>query len=173
MAEPGSDFDIRPVTRAEAPAWRALRLEAMKNHPTAFMSSYEETVKRDLADFVARIPEPGGADVLMGVYEADVLRGCAGFMREPGRKERHKGAMWGVYLQPSLRGSGVAEALIGRLLDHAREHVSLVRCSVTIDNAAASALYARLGFVQYGIEPRSLRYDGVDYDEALLVISFD
>jgi ribosomal protein S18 acetylase RimI-like enzyme len=173
MAEPGSDIDIRPVTRAEAPAWRALRLEAMKNHPTAFMSSYEETVKRDPADFAARIPEPGGADVLMGVYEAGVLCGCAGFMREPGLKERHKGAMWGVYLQPALRGRGVAEALIGRLLDHARQHVSLLRCSVTIDNAAASALYARLGFVQYGIEPRSLRYEGRDYDEALLVISFD
>jgi ribosomal protein S18 acetylase RimI-like enzyme len=173
MAEPGSDFDIRPVTRAEAPAWRALRLEALKNHPLAFMSSYEEAVKRDLSFFAERIPEPGGADVLFGVYVGDELCGCAGFGREPGEKEKHKGFMWGVYLRPELRGRGVGEALVGRLLDHARGQVALLRCSVTTENTAACELYRRMGFIEYGIEPRSLRYDGTDYDEALLVISFD
>jgi len=173
MAEPGSDFNIRPVTRAEAPAWRELRLEALKNHPTAFMSSYEEAVKRDLDFFAERIPQPGGADVLFGVYVADALLGCAGFMREQGAKEKHKGFMWGVYLRPSLRGRGVGEALVGRLLEHARGQVSLLRCSVTMENTGARELYRRLGFVEYGVEPRALRYDGTEYDEALLFISFD
>jgi ribosomal protein S18 acetylase RimI-like enzyme len=173
MAEPGSDIDIRPVTRAGAPAWRALRLEALKNHPLAFMSSYEEAVKRDLAFFAERIPEPDGADVLFGVYVEGELCGCAGFGREPGEKERHKGFMWGVYLQPALRGRGLGKALVERLLDHARGQVALVRCSVTTENTAACELYRRMGFVEYGIEPRSLRYEGQDYDEALLVISFD
>jgi ribosomal protein S18 acetylase RimI-like enzyme len=173
MAEPGSYIDIRPVTRAEAPAWRALRLEALKNHPLAFMSSYEEAVKRDLASFAERIPEPGGADVLFGVYVEGELCGCAGFGREPGEKERHKGFMWGVYLQPVLRGRGLGEALIERLVDHARGQVALLRCSVTTENTAACELYRRMGFIEYGIEPRSLRYEGRDYDEALLVISFD
>ncbi len=173
MAEPGSDFDIRPVTRAEAAAWRGLRLEALKNHPLAFMSSYEEAIKRDLGFFAERIPQPGGGDVLFGVYVAAELCGCAGFVRERGQKEKHKGVMWGVYLRPNLRGRGIAEALVGRLLDHARGQVSLLRCSVTTDNTAARELYRRMGFVEYGIEPRSLRYAGVDYDETLLVISFD
>ncbi len=173
MAELGSDFDIRPVTRAEAAAWRALRLLALKNHPIAFMSSYEEAVKRDLAAFAERIPQAGGDDILFGVYVAGALCGCAGFGREPGEKERHKGFMWGVYLRPDLRGRGIGEALVGRLLDHARGRVSLLRCSVTTQNAEARALYRRMGFVDYGIEPRSLRYEGRDYDEALLAISFD
>jgi ribosomal protein S18 acetylase RimI-like enzyme len=171
MAEP--DFDIRPVTRAEAAAWRELRLEALMNHPIAFMSSYEEWVKRDLAAFAERIPEAAGDDVLFGVYAGGELDGCAGFGREPGEKERHKGFMWGVYLRPALRGRGVGAALIGRLIEHASGCVSLLRCSVTAENDAAADLYRRLGFVDYGIEPRSLRYDGRDYDEALLVISFD
>lgn len=173
MAKPGSDFDIRPVTRAEAARWRTLRLEALKNHPVAFMSSYEEAVERDLASFAERIPEPGGAEVLFGVYVGGELAGCAGFGREPGAKEKHKGFMWGVYLRPALRGRGIGEALIGRLIDHARDHVSLLRCSVTVENGSAADLYRRLGFVEYGIEPRSLRYEGRDYDEALLAISFD
>ena len=173
MAEPGFDFDIRPVTRAEASAWRELRLEALKNHPIAFMSSYEEAVKGDLAVFAERIPPAGGADVLFGAYVAGALGGCAGFVREPGAKERHKGFMWGVYLRPSLRGRGIGEALVGRVIDHARGQVSLLRCSVTTGNIGAWELYRRMGFVDYGVEPRALRYEGVDYDEALLVISFD
>jgi ribosomal protein S18 acetylase RimI-like enzyme len=173
MAELGSDIDIRPVTRAEAPAWRELRLEALKNHPLAFMSSYEETVERDLDFFAQQIPEPGGDDVLFGVYADGVLSGCARFARDRRAKERHKGAMAAVYLRPALRGRGIGEALIGRLIGHARARVSLLRCSVTTENTAACELYRRMGFIDYGIEPRSLRYEGADYDEALLVISFD
>jgi ribosomal protein S18 acetylase RimI-like enzyme len=173
MAEPGSDFDIRPITRAEAPAWRELRLEALKNHPLAFMSSYEEWVGRDLESFAGQIPETGGDDVLFGVYADGVLSGCARFVRETRAKERHKGAMAGVYLLPALRGRGVGEALVGRLIEHARARVSLLRCSVGAENKAALELYRRTGFVKHGIEPRSLRYEGRDYDEELLVISFD
>ena len=173
MAEQGSEVDIRPVTRAEAAAWREIRLESLKNHPLAFMSSYEETVRRDLDFFAQQIPEPGGDDVLLGVYSDGVLSGCARFARETRAKERHKGAMASVYLRPALRGRGIGAALIGRLIEHARTRVSLLRCSVGAENRAAGDLYRRLGFVKHGIEPRSLRYEGRDYDEALLVISFD
>jgi ribosomal protein S18 acetylase RimI-like enzyme len=168
-----SGFDIRPVTRAEAPAWRELRLEALKNHPLAFMSSYEETVGRDLDFFAQQIPGSGEDDVLLGVYVDGVLGGCAKFIRETRAKERHKGAMVGVYLRPALRGRGIGEALVGRLIEHARERVSLLRCSVGAENRAAGDLYRRMGFVRHGVEPRSLRYEGLDYDEELLAISFD
>ena len=102
MAELGSDFDIRPVTPAEAAAWREIRLESLKNHPTSFSSVYEDVAKFALEDFAARIPEPGGADVLLGVYVEDELCGCAGFVRERGVKSEHKGLMWSVYLRPEL-----------------------------------------------------------------------
>ena len=65
------------------------------------------------------------------------------------------------------------EALVGRLIEHARARVSLLRCSVGAENKAALELYRRTGFVKHGIEPRSLRYEGRGYDEELLVISFD
>jgi ribosomal protein S18 acetylase RimI-like enzyme len=172
LVSPGLEFDIRPVTRAEAEAWRVLRLEALENHPLAFKSSYEDSVGRDLDFFLAQIPEPGGADVLFGAYVAGELCGCAGFSREARLKTAHKGLMWGVYLRPALRGRGVGEALTARLIAHARDHVSLLLCAVTSNNAVARELYRRMGFVEYGTEPRALRYGGVDYDETLLVISF-
>lgn len=172
MADSGIDFEIRPVTRAEAAAWRALRLEMLRNEPLAFSSSFEDQVGLDLAFFAGRIPEDG-VDVLFGVYVDGELSGSAGFSREQGLKVSHKGLMWSVYLKPRLRGRGIGEALAGRVIDHARRHVSVLQCSVTRDNLAARALYRRMGFVEYGVEARALRYQGKDHDEVLLAISFD
>ena len=40
-------------------------------------------------------------------------------------------------------------------------------CDLT-DNEPAQRLYARLGFVEYGIEKNSLKHDGKYYDEILM-----
>jgi len=166
-------FEIHPVTREEAPAWRVLRAQALKNHPTAFGSSYEDFIRLDDAAVTALIPPTGSADVLFGAYADGVLSGCAGFMVEASPKERHKGFMWGVYTGPALRGAGAGEALVTAVIDHASRHVDLLRCVVNAANLHARALYVRLGFRTYGVEPRALRVDSVDYDDELLVISLD
>jgi len=168
-----STFKIRPVTREEGPAWRLLRAEALKNHPTAFASSYKDFIRLDDAAVAAQIPPTGGSDVLFGAYADGVLSGCAGFLVEPGPNERHKGFMWGVYAGSALRGAGAGEALVAAVIDHASRHVDLLRCVVNAANLHARALYLRLGFRTYGVEPRALRVDGVDYDDELLVMSFD
>jgi ribosomal protein S18 acetylase RimI-like enzyme len=172
MAELDADIEIRPVTRAEAEAWRALRLEMLKNHPTAFKSSYEEEAPQDLSFFAERIPEDP-VDAVFGVYRDGVLSGCAGFSREKRAKVAHKGTMSSVYLKPELRGRGVGEALVKRVIDHASAHVSILHCSVTRENTAACELYRRMGFIDYGIEPRALRIEGRDYDEAMLILNLD
>ena len=166
-------FEIRPVTSEELAAWRVLRAEALKNHPIAFASSYEDFVRLDDTAAAAQIPPSGGADVLFGAYANGMLAGCAGFVVDAGSKERHKGLMWGVYAGPTLRGAGAGEALVAAVIDHASRHVDLLRCVVNATNLHARALYQRLGFRTYGVEPRALRVDGVDYDDELLVMSFD
>jgi RimJ/RimL family protein N-acetyltransferase len=166
-------LEIRPVTRAEVAAWRELRAEALKNHPTAFSSAYEDFILQEEAEVASRIPEPGGSDVLFGVYVAGELCGCAGFFREKGLKERHRGLMWGVYLRPLLRGQGAGEALVERIIDHARQHVDVLRSAVTSDNVGVRDLYLRMGFEHFAVEPRALRHDGRDHDEDLLIMTFD
>jgi len=165
-------FEIRPVTREEAPAWRVLRAAALRDHPTAFGSSFEDFVVLDEATVASLIPQADATDVLFGAYLDGVLSGCAGFRVERGSKERHKGFMWGVYVGPSLRGMGAGEALVASVIEHASRHVDLLRCVVSAANARARELYLRLGFRIYGLEPRSLRVDGVDHDDELLVFEF-
>jgi RimJ/RimL family protein N-acetyltransferase len=166
------DIDVRPITREEASVWRALRLEAMRAYPTAFSASPDDWERLAMDEVAARIPRPGGDDVLFGVYLRDELQGCAGFTRETGAKEAHKGYLWGVYVRAALQGRGLGERLTQAVIDWARPRVDLLRCSVSSQNLGAKALYLRLGFTLYGTEPRAIRIDGRDYDEDHLVLVF-
>jgi len=169
VSEPAS-FEIRPLSREDAPAWRALRLEALTNHPEAFGSSHEEFSQLSAAEVAGRIPLAGGDDVLFGVFAGGELHGCGGFAREKSLKGRHKGLMYGVYLRPMLRGKGVGEALVDRVIAHAAHHVEILSCSVNPENRGARSLYLSRGFVVYGREPRALRTGGRDHDEELLAL---
>jgi ribosomal protein S18 acetylase RimI-like enzyme len=172
MREP-IEFEIRPVTRDDTPAWRELRLESLTRHPEAFASSHEEFALLDARAVAGGIPAPGGDDILFGVFTGGALAGCVGFYREKGLKVRHKGVMWGVYLRPILRGRGVGEALIDRLIAHARAHVEILKCAVNPANLGARNLYLSRGFEPYGREPRALRTGGRDHDDELLALVFE
>ncbi len=164
--------EIRPIRAADAAAWRALRLQALKQDPVSFAASYEEAAATDPEAFARSIPAEGGPDVLFGLYVDGALEGAAGFAVQGGLKRCHKGLLWGVYVRPAWRGRGFGKALVERVIDHARGQVALLQASVTADNNTARFTYLALGFQSYGVEPAALRVDGVDYDEDLLWLDF-
>jgi len=54
-------WTIRRLTAADIPAFRVVRLEALRRHPRAYGSSYEEEVDYALDDYATRWPAaPGG-----------------------------------------------------------------------------------------------------------------
>ena len=159
--------EIRPLSAADGPAWRGLRLQALKQEPTSFASSFEEESQLGPVEFARHIPAEGDANALFGLFVEGVLEGAAGFVVQGGLKRRHKGLLWGVYVRPPFRGRGFAMALVQRVIDHARARVALVQASVTVGNDARR-LYLALGFEPYGLEPAALRVDGEDLDEELL-----
>jgi RimJ/RimL family protein N-acetyltransferase len=44
----------------------------------------------------------------------------------------------------------------------------LIQLSVVLDNEPARSLYARLGFLEYGVERNALKQAGRYYDEVLM-----
>ena len=163
---------IRPLRAADADAWRALRLQALKEEPASFAFSYEDAVVIDPDEFARIIPAEGAADALFGLFINDMLEGAAGFMVQGGLKRRHKGLLWGVYVRPPWRGRGFARALVRRVIEHARDHVVLLEASVTVGNDGARRIYLELGFRPYGLELAALRVGDVDFDEELLSLDF-
>lgn len=162
-------FEIRRFSTSNAVNYRDLRLDGLRAHPEAFGASWEEESTQPLAWFAGRLDRnvifgggPAGTSDLMGVV---------GFYVLDSAKQRHKGVLWGMFVQPEARRTGLAPSLVARVLEHAMQTVEEVRLTVVATNTAAVRLYERAGFKQYGLERRALKI-GVDYhDEVLMALS--
>lgn len=160
---------VRLLTPADAAAFQALRLEALTQAPSAFGSTAEEEAGRSIAEVADSLGVDAGRQVF-GAVAGSVLVGIVAVGREPGTKERHRGFIRSLYLQPAHRGQGIARALMQAALDCAAQMPGLFQLSlsVTAGNMAAERLYAAYGFVRCGLVPMALQVDGVFYDEIMM-----
>lgn len=164
---------IRPLTAADATAYRRLRLQGLRECPTAFGASHRQEGARPLAFFRERIAFASDRWVL-GAFADAVLVGVVGFVRDAGLKTRHKGFIWGMYVAPDHRGQGLGRALmVAALARIAARRVRSVRLTVTAANTAARRLYATLGFIPFGEEPEALYVNGHYHTELYLVRRMD
>ncbi len=157
---------IRQLNPADTVAYRDLRLESLREHPDAFTADWDEERQHTDSWFGDRL---ANGFVLGGWYD-DALLGMAGFYVRQGPKLRHKGVLWGMYVRPAGRGTGLARALIGGIIDHARGKVAELTLGVATDNAPALAAYRALGFTECGYEARVMRVGGRDIDEVTLSV---
>jgi ribosomal protein S18 acetylase RimI-like enzyme len=151
---------VRPLTPADATLYRALRLRALREHPDAFTSSWEEDRDQPLEAAAARLAK----HAFWGAYQASELYGIVGLERESRAKNRHKATVVGMYVAPEAAGQGVGRALMEALLAHARDAgIQSLVLTVTDGNPAATRLYERAGFRSFGVEPDAIRVEGRSY----------
>lgn len=153
---------IRRLAVPDVSAYRALRLRALREHPEAFTSSYEEDAAQPLQVTEARLASSSFA--AWGAFEGDALLGMIGLERERRSKNRHKGTVVGMYVAPEALGLGLGRELLAALVAHARETglQSLV-LTVTEGNAPAQRLYEGAGFRSFGVEPDAIRVGGQSF----------
>ncbi len=147
---------VRRLVPADAPAYRALMLDAYARHPDAFTSSAAERAALPLTWWQARLDAAQQAkEVVFGAFDEHRLAGAVGLAFKAREKARHKAQLFGMVVLPQSRGAGLGSALLRTALDEARarEGVRLVQLTVTDGNLLAQRLYARFGFVPFGLEP--------------------
>jgi ribosomal protein S18 acetylase RimI-like enzyme len=163
----GSDVGGARVVRLTPDLWRTyrdVRLAALIDTPRAFWATYAEEAQRpdeEWQTFVAHAlvwlaldgDRPAG---LVGIYHSD----------DQPEEEVHLVQMW---VASSARGSGVADALVGAALDHARRHGwTRVRLEALRDNRRAWDFYLRLGFLPTG-ETTAMPWDPSAVEEAMVL----
>ncbi|MEJ5989417.1 GNAT family N-acetyltransferase [Ramlibacter sp. PS3R-8] len=142
---------------ADATLVRSLRLRALRDHPDAFTSSYEEDRERPVEATSQRL----AAHPFWGAYHHAELCGFVGLEREPRPKCRHKATVMGMYVAPEAGGQGVGRKLLQALIAHARLNgVESLVLTVTDGNERAMRLYQSAGFRSFGVEPDAIRVAG-------------
>lgn len=158
-------LEIQRLGPADVEAFRAIRLSALRQAPRAFGSIIEQEAASAPAEFAQRLNH----GLTHGAFLAGAIVGMAGLRWEERVKTRHKGWLWGVFVEPRARGAGVGARLIETLLAQAPDFIEQTHLVVVSDNRSAIALYERLGFKTYGVEPRALKQpDGGYADEVMM-----
>lgn len=146
----------------------------LKEAPTAFGADYESSTSLSEEHFAQRVSNDDD-NFISGAFVDSSLVGTCGGRRDPDVKRRHIGYVWGMYLQPEHRGSGLAVQLLNTTLTRlqALAGLEVIQLAVTKGNLAAEALYRQAGFIEYGIEPAALKVAGRNYDERLMWLPVD
>lgn len=132
---------VRATTLDDWQAMRDIRLEALRDAPDAFASTYDRETAFEAAEWHQRATRDGSfLAFIPGLAEPAGLVG--GFEQEPGVAE-----LVSMFVRSQARGHGVGEALIDAVAAWARNrNAASVHLWVTETNKPAIRLYERCGF---------------------------
>lgn len=132
---------VRATTLDDWQAMRDIRLEALRDAPDAFASTYARESIFEPAEWHRRATRDGSfLAFIPGLAEPAGLVG--GFEQEPGVAE-----VVSMFVRPQARGHGVGEALIDAVAAWAQNRsATSVHLWVSETNKPAIRLYERCGF---------------------------
>lgn len=167
-------MDVRVLGGDDWPAWRCIRLEALRESPEAFGSTYarERAFTEEL--WRSRLEDPHAVSVLASpdgpaagtadASAAGMAAGMAAGLQDlPGLL--HVVAMW---VDPACRGRGVSHSLLSAIESWADTRRLSLHLDVSIVNLAARHSYERFGFVPTG-ETSPLRVGSKDLKERMVL----
>jgi predicted GNAT family acetyltransferase len=132
---------IRSTTSDDALRLRDIRLAALRDEPDAFGSTYEESMHYSMDRWHRMATE---WNYFIAETDDQIVGMASGNVYAP-----HTTTAWlfGMFVQPAFRGTGLAQALVARVATWARsENYSSLGLHVTETMARARAFYEKIGF---------------------------
>ncbi|WP_349958269.1 GNAT family N-acetyltransferase [Rhizobium sp. ZPR3] len=158
-------FSIRRLDRDNASMFRDIRLEGLARHPEAFGASHDEELDYSLTQIGDRIENNA---IFGGFADDGMLVGVVAVARSKSTKMRHIATIWGMYVRPEGRGTGLSRSLMIAAIDEAGQTCRSIRLTVVSSNAAAIRLYESLGFKAWAVDMEALKVGNIYHDEILM-----
>jgi GNAT superfamily N-acetyltransferase len=155
---------VRQLAHADLETFREIRLEGLRLNPEAFGSTYEAEQSAPIDKYAGWL----ATCQLFGAFDGAHIVGIVAFGQFTGAKDSHKGWLRAMYVRASHRRTGASRLLVQAVIDAARPRVEQIQLTVVSTNTPAIRLYQSFGFTQYGLEPRSLKQNGLYSDELLM-----
>ncbi len=162
-------INITKLYEKDWQSWKNIRLEALKNAPEAFVSSFDEEFNLSEDTFKQILISN---TIFCAMYDREYA-GVIGFHPMKTLKINHKGMLWGLYVRSQYRNRGIADRLVESVIACARKQVKQLYLTVNTTNTAAIALYQKHGFTIYGTDVGALKVGDHFYDEYLMRVSID
>lgn len=156
---------IRPLTATDVHSFIELRQKSLLTEPFAFGA--DPNVKIDIDQTRRDLLAKSDEDFVLGYFDGEKLGGMIGFIRYSGSKRKHKGWIWGMYVEDEYRKKGVGKRLLETTLAMARDMEGLKKVTLTASSNAIAAirLYNRYGFSEFGRETEAMIWDDKSIDE--------
>jgi ribosomal protein S18 acetylase RimI-like enzyme len=143
--------------------YREIRLEALREEPQAFGSSYAEMEQRSDTYWQERLADAaqGETSRLLFAQEGERLIGMIGAFYDETQENAH---IISVYVSKAARGKGVGKALMASILSELGKKAGMrnVVLGVNQEQTAAVALYRQFGF-EVASELEEVQGDGKEH----------
>jgi L-amino acid N-acyltransferase YncA len=160
---------LRFLETPDMPAFRELRLEGLKNHPTSYMHIHDEEKQRPDAYHEGMITQ----NRVIGAFDDNALVGFA-FMSPFGAiKQRHKCQLWGAYVKPEYRDHGIGKDMRLALFEHAKT-LGMTHClsSIVDGNPASLAMHEGVGYEKMYTEKFGLRHRDGSFSDIIHLVKY-
>lgn len=155
------------VKKLSAKRWkdyRKLRLEALKNDPIAFGSSYEEQKLTKEKEW-----KKGIKNVLFALSD-DKPIGMIVYTFESKIKYKHIANIYGFYVTEEFRGMSIGKKLLESSLSLIKKNKNIIKISLNVNpkQKAAFNLYKKFGFRKVALIKKDMCVNGKFYDELMM-----
>lgn len=162
---------VRQIQSSDAEDYLSLRKASELEFPQYVGASVEHELsvgESGIRDLLASYHSNG--IYVFGVFDGEKLAGVSCLTRKDSNKYRHKAFLWGMYIYPEYRNSGVSSMLMEHAIDWCRSQggIMAIQLFVTTTNAAGIKLYKRYHFASYGTERNHMFSAGSFHDAELM-----
>src|SRR4051812_40431039 len=136
---------LEPLTPAKAMFFKAIRLRALQDTPTAFGSTYAKEAQLTDTDWLERAIQwsSGERSIIFLAMDGDDPCGISGACLDPDNVTQAQ--LISMWTDPSHRQRGIGRRLVDAVLVWARSHkVRTLKLLVTSNNEDAMLFYNRL-----------------------------
>lgn len=151
---------VRALTSIDAERYQTIRLYALRNNPEAFAETPEEQmmVTGAVLESILSTSHEFPQRFVLGAFSDHDLIGLVGFRRDAREKLRHIGHVWGMFVVPEMRGSGIGQKLLNDLFLEIKKFDGLEQLQLWVSSMSKEAelLYEKFGFQSCGVTPEGL-----------------